>query len=154
MTTLECVILSSSNHYRGRQVVTVWCTTRTWDSCLMMKTSFSLMNRIRLCTTIQARFSVLCKETTWFVSMAHQAKLRHRRSLCWSITESVRTATGLSLWCRRSRLHSLIGSLKTMCKCSSYLDLRSFLTLFFYSVRTIWFLNLLQKESGISLLSR
>ena len=112
------------------------------------------MNQIKLCTTIQVSSSVLCTETTWFVSTAQQAKLRHRRHSCWSITESVRTATGQSLWVRSSKLHLLIDSLKMMCKCSSYSDLRFFLTLFFCSVRTIWLLNCLQKELSTFLFSR
>ena len=112
------------------------------------------MNQIQLCTTNQVSSSFLCTETTWFVSTAQQAKLRHRRHSCWSITESVRTATGQSLWVRSSKLHLLTDSLKMMCKCSSFSDLRFFLTLFFCSVRTIWLLNFLQKELSTFLFSR
>jgi hypothetical protein len=119
-----------------------------------MKTSLSLMNRINLCTTIQVSSSVLCTETTWFVSMAQQARLRHRKHSSWSIMESDHTATGLSPWCHWFKLLLLTESLKTMRKCFSCSDLRFFNIQFSYSVRTIFFLNLLQKELSISLLSR
>ena len=154
MIIWDCVTQNSYQHCVGHQASKAWGTRRTCHSSLMMKTSLSLMNRINLCTTIQVSSSVLCIETTWFVSMAQQAKLRHRKHSSWSITESVHTAAGLSPWDHWYKLLLLIESSKTRRKCSSCSDLRSLHTQFSYSVRIISLLNLRYKELSMSLLSR
>ena len=154
MIIWDCVTQNSSQHCGGHQASKAWGTTRTCHSSLTMKTSLSLMNRINLCTTIQVSSSVLCTETTWFVSMVQQARLRHRKHSSWSIMESDHTATGLSPWCHWFKHILLTESLKTIRKSFSCSDLRFFNIQFSYSVRTIFFLNLLQKELSTSLLSR
>ena len=154
MTIWEYVTLTSSNHYGGHQARRAWSITRTWDSYLMIKTLWSLMNQTNLCITIHGNSSVLWIETTWFVSMVQPAKPRHRKHSCWSITESVRTATGPSPWCRLSRRHLLTGNLKMMHNYSSFSNLKSSFSPFSCFVRDNFFLNLLKKELIISLMSR